>query len=60
MAKRGRETSRERRKRTPKPIVVIVCEGNKTEPIYFRHFKNRYVNIQIMVEGNKFKWRIRD
>ena len=52
MSKQIRETSRERRKRTPRPVVVIVCEGSKTEPIYFRHFRSRYINVQIEVEGN--------
>ena len=43
-AKRGKQGTR-----TPRNIYVIVCEGTKTEPNYFRRFKTkfRYNNLKI-------------
>ncbi len=32
---------RKRGFRTPKKVLVIVCEGKKTEPIYFRSIRNK-------------------
>lgn len=35
-------------------MVLIVCEGGKTEPIYFRKLKNihKFTNVQISVGGH--------
>lgn len=42
------ETPREKRKkRNPNPTILIVCEGKDTEPNYFKHFKTRYINVNI-------------
>jgi len=51
-----RETSRGKNKRTPYPIVIIVCEGAKTEPTYFENFKKRNKPLRIeIVKGAKGK-----
>jgi hypothetical protein len=49
MAKTIRETQRGSRKRIPHPVIIIVCEGEKTEPIYFNHFKKRDKPLRIEV-----------
>ena len=41
-AKRGKQGTR-----TPRNVYVIVCEGTKTEPNYFKRFKTRYNNLSI-------------
>ena len=50
MAKTIREAPRGGKKRNPHPIIIIVCEGEKTEPIYFNHFKKRDKPLHIIVE----------
>ena len=52
MAKPIREISRKSKKRTTYPVVIIVCEGKKTEPIYFQHFKGRHKPIRIEIAVN--------
>ena len=49
MAKSVRETRRGGKKKTH-PVTIIICEGKKTEPIYFEHFKgrNKLINIKIV------------
>ncbi len=42
-----RYASRKKGIRKIKNIVVIVCEGKKTEPLYFNGFKKRYSGVQI-------------
>ena len=42
MAKKITETSRKGRKKKTHPVVVVVCEGTKTEPTYFRRFREKY------------------
>ncbi len=37
-------------KRLPKPDIVIVCEGRKTEPKYFSEFKNLCSNNLVVVQ----------
>ena len=49
MARAIRETPRRAKKRTPYPVIIIVCEGAKTEPIYFNHFKQRDKPLRIEV-----------
>jgi len=52
MAKPIRETPRGIEKRTTYPLVVIVCEGKKTEPTYFEHFRGRHKPIKIEIVTN--------
>ena len=57
MGKRTRAKSFSRRKpsREPYDKVLIVCEGEKTEPIYFKGLKNylrlHSANVEIVGEG---------
>jgi len=57
MGKRTRAKSFSRRKpsREPYDKVLIVCEGEKTEPIYFKGLKNHLrlnsANVEIVGEG---------
>jgi len=54
MPKMIREMSRGRNKRIPHPVIIIVCEGTKTEPTYFKHFKKRDKLLRIeIVKGAK-------
>jgi len=49
MARMMREAARESKKKATYPAVIIVCEGAKTEPIYFNNFKNRNKPLRIKV-----------
>jgi len=55
MANRSKRRSSGRKWNTRKPrqLILIVCEGEKTEPNYFKAFRKeaRAANIQIEVEG---------
>ena len=54
MAKKITETPRKSRKKKTYPVVVIVCEGTETEPIYFQRFREKYRrNIIVDVVGKK-------
>ena len=55
MAKQIEETKRKNRKLSVRPIVIIVCDGEKTEPNYFNNFKQqRHTALQIeIVSGCK-------
>ena len=50
-AKKAHELARRKAKRAPYPRVLIVCEGEKTEPNYFEELKDYYglnsANIEI-------------
>jgi len=35
----------------PKPSILIVCEGAKTEPLYFEAFKISSVNVEVQGQG---------
>lgn len=35
-------------------VFVIVCEGDKTEPIYFNKYKTRYSNLKIEIPSSKY------
>ena len=50
MAKRGEETQRGRKNRPTYPIAIIVCDGKKTEPIYFRQMKMQQRHKPIKIE----------
>ncbi|MBK8492787.1 MAG: RloB domain-containing protein [Saprospirales bacterium] len=52
-ARRRGEPVLERSKptRTPKPTILIVCEGAKTEPSYFRQFRLTSATIKAVGEG---------
>ena len=39
---------RERRKK-----FVIVCEGTETEPIYFRKYRTRYDNLDVIIPDSR-------
>ena len=49
MAKTILEPSRKSRKGKVHPVVIIVCEAEKTEPIYFSHFKKRDKPLRIEI-----------
>jgi hypothetical protein len=51
MAK-GRIERRGSKRREQRPVVLIVTEGSKTEPKYFRSFRTRDSNIDIHVVGS--------
>jgi len=39
--------------RVPRKAYVIVCEGEKTERIYFNRYKSRYSNLKIETPNSK-------
>ncbi len=43
------------RKRKRNPVVYIICEGTETEPRYFRAFRTRYCNIDIIPLPSPYK-----
>ena len=43
------------RKRKRNPVVYIICEGAETEPRYFRAFRTRYCNIDIIPLSSPYK-----
>jgi len=45
---------RKLRGRIPRKVFVIVCEGEKTERIYFNRYKTRYSNLRIETPDSKF------
>ncbi len=47
MASKSGFSRRKRGRRTIKNRVVIVCEGEATEIIYFKSFQERYSNVEI-------------
>ena len=44
---------RGQKKRKIKPIILIITEGSKTEPMYFDNFRTRQTNIDVRIVGNK-------
>ena len=50
---RGKIEKRGQRRRTVKPVILIVTEGALTEPQYFAHYRNRQTNIEIRVIGGR-------
>jgi len=40
--------------RIPRKVYVIVCEGEKTERIYFNRYKSRYCNLKIETPNSKY------
>lgn len=47
LEKRGQQ------KRKIKPVILIITEGSKTEPMYFDNFRTRQNNIDVRIVGNK-------
>lgn len=45
---------RKLRARIPRKVFVIVCEGEKTERIYFNRYKTRYSNLRIETPNSKY------
>ena len=43
------------KKRKRNPVVYIICEGAETEPRYFRAFRTRYCNIDIIPLSSSYK-----
>ena len=43
------------KKRKRNPVVYIICEGAETEPRYFRAFRTRYCNIDIIPLPSPYK-----
>ena len=53
-AKKIYQPSRKSRKNTARPVVIIVCDGTRTEPIYFKNFENRERPLHVkVVPGGK-------
>lgn len=48
----ARELARRGPRREPKHRILIVCEGEKTEPIYFKDLQHRFRNRLVHVEIN--------
>ena len=49
---RGKIERRGSRPRRSKPVILIVTEGEKSEPKYFAHFRTRQNNIEVRVVPN--------
>ncbi len=47
-----RRQQRATRTREPKPVFLIVCEGSKTEPQYFRDFTIATLNVKVVGTGH--------
>lgn len=45
---------RKSRIRIPRKVFIIVCEGEKTERIYFNRYRKRYSNLRIETPNSKF------
>lgn len=50
---RGQIEKRGVRRRSIKPVILIVTEGSQTEPKYFEHFRTRKNNVDIRVVGSR-------
>ena len=49
---RGKIERRGSRPRRTKPVILIVTEGEKSEPKYFEHFRTRQNNVEVRVVPN--------
>ncbi|RZB29071.1 MAG: hypothetical protein AEth_01675 [Candidatus Argoarchaeum ethanivorans] len=45
---------RKKNTRIPRKVYVIVCEGKKTERIYFEKYRTRYSNLSIKTPDSKY------
>ena len=45
---------RKQKTRIPRKVYVIVCEGKKTERIYFKKYRTRYSNLSIKTPDSKY------
>lgn len=50
---RGKIEKRGVRRRSIRPVILIVTEGAQTEPKYFEHFRTRNNNVDIRVVGSR-------
>lgn len=50
---RGKIEQRGIRRRSIRPVILIVTEGAQTEPKYFEHFRTRNNNVDIRVVGSR-------
>ena len=44
---------RKRGTKIPRKVFIIVCEGEKTEPIYFKRYRTRYSNLKIETPNSR-------
>ena len=44
---------RGQKKRKIKPVILIITEGSKTEPMYFDNYRTRQTNIDVRIVSNK-------
>ena len=49
---RGKIERRGSKPRRTKPVILIVTEGEKSEPKYFEHFRTRQNNVEVRVVPN--------
>ena len=49
-----REKARGRPYRDPLPVILIVCEGEETEPNYFTAYKKRITTVRIEPQGEGY------
>ena len=49
---RGKIERRGSKPRRTKPVILIVTEGEKSEPKYFQHFRTRQNNVEVRVVPN--------
>lgn len=52
---RGKIEQRRAKPRRIKPVILIITEGEKSEPKYFEHFRTRQNNIELRVVPNSRK-----
>jgi len=52
-----RESGRRVRVTPTKPVIIVVCDGAKTEPIYFRNFKSRdkLFHVKVVSSGKNYQ-----
>lgn len=50
--RRGKIERRGSKPRRTKPVILIVTEGEKSEPKYFEHFRTRQNNVEVRVVPN--------
>ncbi len=49
---RGKIANRGEKRRSIKPVILIITEGAKSEPQYLNRFRNRHTNIDVRVVPN--------
>ena len=56
MAKKIQQPSRKSRMNSARPVVIIICDGTKTEPIYFKNFdkRDRPLDVKVVSSGKNY------